>query len=344
MKKYILFLAFLFMQYVVIAQREYGSCDSTTYIFNTDTSVVAGRTKLYLFTNNTLMPLFDFTTSDTNDYIRDFDIAKPDLWYTVVGGKYIGMPSQLFKSTNRGQTWLLDTSYYNVANGAILPNDFLKCINNFQHLQGDTFMMFMNYYESGIIYSTNGGLTWTKWFDNQITHYQGMFACNNKYYIFGYEGDAFRAWMFGFDRHLLFSPDSTGLWQNFTPGGYHPPCSTVNDTVNCIYANPNISRCATYTYFKQWIDSLCSPLSTLDYDQSFVKVYPNPTNGILQIELLTHTNATIVFYNSMGTKVKTFELSSSRNRVDVSIFSKGMYYYQIIHDGKIYLKNKLWVN
>lgn len=344
MKKNLLFLVFLFMQYVVTAQREYGNCDSTTYVLNNDTSVVAGRTKLYLYTNSTLMPLFDFTTSDTNQYIRDFDIVKPDLWYTVVGGRYIGMPSQLFKSTNRGQTWQLDTSYYTVANGANLPNNFLKCINTMQHLQGDTLMMFMSYYESGIIYSTNGGQTWTKWFDNLISHYQGMFSCNNKYYIYGFQGDAFRAWMFSFDRQLLFSSDSAGLWNSFNSMSNHPPCSTMNDTVNCVYASANLSRCATYNFFKQRIDSLCSPLSTINYDQSFIKVYPNPTNGMLQIELSTHTNTTIVFYNSIGTKVKTFELSSFRNRVDVSTFSKGMYCYQIIHDGKIYLKNKLWVN
>jgi len=344
MKHYALLLFFVFFYSIAFAQREYGSCDSTTYTLNNDTTVVVGKTKLYLLTNNTLVPLFDFTTSDTNDYIRDFDIVKPDLWYTVVGGKYIGMPSQLFKSTNRGQTWQLDTSYYTIANGANLPNNFLKCINNFQHLQGDTFVMFMSYYESGIIYSTNGGQTWTKWFDNLISHYQGMFLCNNKYYIYGFKGDAFRAWMFGFDRQLLFSSDSVGLWNSFNSMGNHPPCSTMNDTVNCVYASANLSRCATYIYFKQWIDSLCSALSTLNYDQSFIKVYPNPTNGMLHIDLLAYTPTTIVFYNSMGTKVQIVELSKTLNWVDVSAFSKGLYYFQIMHDGKICLKDKLWIN
>lgn len=344
MKKNLLFLVFLFMQYVVTAQREYGICDSTTYVLNNDTSVVAGRTQLYLYTNNTLMPLFDFTTSDTNQYIRDFDIVKPDLWYTIIGSRYIGSPTQLYKSQNRGLTWSIDTNHFQASNSQLNSSQFLRSINNLQHLNGDTLMMFMHYYEAGILYSTDLGQTWTKWFDNLISHYQGMFSCNNKYYIYGFEGDAFRAWMFGFDRHLLFSSDSAGLWNSFNSMGNHPPCSTVNDTVNCIYANPNISRCATYNFFKQRIDSLCSPLSTINYDQSFVKVYPNPTNGMLHIVLLAYTAATIVLYNSTGTKVKTFELSSSSNRVDVSAFSKGLYYYQIIHDGKIYIKNKIWVN
>lgn len=66
--------------------------------------------------------------------------------------------------------------------------------------------MFMHYYESGIIYSTDAGNTWTKWFDNLIVHYQGMLTCNDRYYLYSFEGDAFRPWMFGFDKNLLLHP------------------------------------------------------------------------------------------------------------------------------------------
>lgn len=343
--KHILLLLFFIPSYsIAFAQRDYGICDSTTYMLNNDTTVVAGKTKLYLFTSNTLLPLFDFTTSDTNEYIRDFDIVKPDLWYTVVGGKYIGFPSQLFKSTNRGQTWQLDTSYYALANSTILPTNFLQCINNFQHLQGDTLILFMSYYESGIIYSTNGGLTWTKWFDNQIAHYQGMFACNNKYYIFGYQGDGFRAWMFGFDRPLLFSPDSTGLWQSYTPGGYHPPCSTVYDTANCIYPTPNISRCATYNFFKQRIDSLCAPLQLHDINKLDISIFPNPTKGYLQVDLKPNPETKFVLYNSMGQQINTFDLLFSKNKLDVVNFPTGIYFYHIIAQGNIISKGKLRID
>jgi len=179
------------------AQREFNVCDSTFYTFNSDTTIVAGKRQLYILSNSNLFPLFDFTTTNPDEYIRDFDILKPNLWYTVVGSRYIGSPTQLYKSINQGQSWDLDTNHFNASNvaflsPAFLSPAFLRSINNVQHLGGDTIVMFMHYYESGIIYSTDAGTTWTKWFDNLITHYQGMLECDNKYYIFGYEGDAFR--------------------------------------------------------------------------------------------------------------------------------------------------------
>lgn len=273
----------IFLQTNAFAQRGFGVCDSTSYTLNIDTTIIAGRNHLYLHTNNTTNILYDFTTLDSNEYIRDFDIIKPDLWYTVVGSRYIGYSSSLYKSINRGLSWTLDTNHYNAANAQSLSPQFLTSINNLQHLNGDTLLMFMYYYESGIIYSTDLGQTWTKWFDNLIAHYQGMFECNNKYYIFGYEGDAFPASMFGFEKNLLFTTDSTGLWSHFN-SIYHPPCYNGADTVNCIFAQNNLTRCDAYTFFKDKIDSICTPLSVNILDKNILRIYPNPFISKINIE------------------------------------------------------------
>lgn len=282
--KYLLLLSIVLFQTPSFAQREFGICDSTFYILNNDTTLIAGRSHLYTYSNNTLNVLYDFSTLDTNEYIRDFDIIKPDLWYTVVGLRYIGGPTRLYKSTNRGQIWSLDTSHYNTPNLEFVSQQFIQSINNLQHLNGDTLIMFMHYYESGIIYSTDLGLNWTKWFDNLISHYQGMFECDNKYYIFGYEGDGFRASMFGFDKNLLFSSDSTGLWNSFNNMGFHPPCYQGSDTLRCIYAPGNLTRCGAYNFFKNKINTLCAPVSTIVFTKSTVKIYPNPFNGKINTE------------------------------------------------------------
>lgn len=284
MARYIFLLSVVLFNNHCFAQREFGVCDSTSYALNADTTIIAGRHHLYLYSNNTLSTLYDFTSPDDREYIRDFDIIHPDLWYTVVGSRYIGGPTRLYKSTNGGQIWTLDTSHHNAANSGFLSPQFFQSINNLQHLNGDTLMMFMSYYESGIIYSTDLGLTWTKWFHNLISYYQGMFECNDKYYIFRYQGDGFRASMFGFDKNLLFTSDSTGLWNSFNHLGYHPPCYNGADLERCIFAPHNSTRCESYYYFENKIDTLCSALSIEDVNTIVYRVFPNPFHEKITVE------------------------------------------------------------
>lgn len=265
------------------AQREFGVCDSTIYTLNADTMVVAGRNRLYVYHNQQLAPLYDFATANPDEFIRDVDLVKPDLWFVVVGLRYIGGPTKLYRSINRGLSWQLDTAHFQASNAGLLPRAFFESINNLQHLQGDTLLMFVGYYQSGVIFSTDLGVTWKKWFDNLIAFYQGMFYCQGRYYIFGYEGDAFRASMFGFDRSALFSSDSTGLWNSFNNAGYHPPCYNGTDTVRCIFAPHTVGRCGSYQFFKARIDQMCGLVSVASQDRSAVKVYPNPFNDYVQV-------------------------------------------------------------
>lgn len=278
------FFLFILLHTKAFAQRDFAVCDSTTYILNSDTTIIAGKNHLYLHTNNSIITLYDFTSTDLNEYIVDFDIIKPDLWYTVVGNRYIGNPASLYKSKNRGKTWALDTNHYNASNAQLLSQQFLRSINNLQHLNGDTLIMFMHYYESGIIYSTDLGLTWTKWFNNLIAHYQGMFECNNQYYIYAYEGDGFKASMFGFNKNLLFTSDSTGLWKNYNLAGNHPPCYAGADTVNCIFAPNDKSRCETFNFFKNKIDTICTALMVNNLNKKNYNIYPNPFSNVIHIE------------------------------------------------------------
>lgn len=59
------------------------------------------------------------------------------------------------------------------------------------------------------------------------------------------------------------------------------------------------------------------------------KIYPNPTEGIINIEGLTKTKNSIVYiYNSLGKLILTKELKDSRI-IDVNDFSKGIYLLKI---------------
>lgn len=327
--KYIIIFLILLLQTPSFAQREFGVCDSTTYPLNNDTTVVAGRNILYLYFNNTLHSLYNFSSLDTNEYIRDFDIVDPNLWFTVVGSRYIGSETRLYKSTNKGANWSLDTSHYNASNVPPFfpPAEFVRSINNFQHLNGDTLLMFIGYYISGILYSTDLGQTWTKWFDNYISHYQGMFECDNKYYIYSFEGDGFRASMFGFNKNLLFSPDSTGLWVNFNPTGYHPPCYTGTDTINCNYPPFNLNRCDTYSFFKNRIDTLCSTLGVGIENNSKhnLRVYPNPFNTTIKIEGASGGEE----YHLINVYGQTMWTGKNIDQEDFSFLQPGLYFLQV---------------
>ncbi len=326
----ILFISLCYvLPFQSLAQRELNVCDSTYYELNIDTTIVAGKRDLYVYSNSILTPLYNFTTLDTADYIRDFDIIRPDLWFTIVGRSTIGFPTNLYKSIDRGQTWTLDTNHFSASNAQLVNADFLRSINNLQHLNGDTLIMFMHYYESGLIYSTDAGATWTKWFHNLITHYQGMFECGNKYYLYSFPGDGFRAWMFGFEKNLLFTPDTGGQWSSFSPMIYHPPCSVSNDTINCIYPPPFLSRCGVYNYFKNFIDSSCVLLNMNEIVDERIEIFPNPVQDVFTL-ISNEAIKQIEIFKTTGELIfNRTDLKTQQLQINLSDHAKGIYFVVI---------------
>lgn len=58
-----------------------------------------------------------------------------------------------------------------------------------------------------------------------------------------------------------------------------------------------------------------------------VKVYPNPTTGIIQIEgLLQNENTVVTIFNVMGQKLEQKELNTKESIIDLSTYKKGTYY------------------
>ena len=321
-------LVFLFLLNAGYAQREYNVCDSTFYNYVDDTTIVAGKRHLYFSTTGGGQVQFaDFTSADTSEYIRDFDVVQPDLWYTLVGLRYIGAPTRLYKSIDRGMNWVEDTSFYGATRfHPTSANSYYNSINQVQYLGNETIVLFVGYYESGVVYSTDNGATWREWFRNLISHYQGFLECNNKYYLYGFEGDAFRPWMFGFDKSLLFSPDTGGAWVSFA-NRYHPNCSgSVH--LDCVYPDPNLNRCGQYTYMKNYIDSMCTALSVPEMTvRNEPSVYPNPSNGRFEVVVKVGEVKEIRVHDMLGRAVKA-EISgigAGKRMVVMPTTAKGMY-------------------
>lgn len=64
-------------------------------------------------------------------------------------------------------------------------------------------------------------------------------------------------------------------------------------------------------------------------------VFPNPTNGLIKIEGVDLTNATIELINSLGEKIL---LPSSNDQIDLMDFPKGIYYLKIEKEEKTTFK------
>ncbi len=60
-----------------------------------------------------------------------------------------------------------------------------------------------------------------------------------------------------------------------------------------------------------------------------INVYPSPTSGTLFVDLLDSQTQSILIYNSTGKLIDTQQTSDIHHRIDVSHYSKGMYYMSI---------------
>lgn len=74
--------------------------------------------------------------------------------------------------------------------------------------------------------------------------------------------------------------------------------------------------------------------------QAELKVYPNPTTGVVTIET-AQANGSIEVYNLLGQQVTAVSLSSPSTMLNLSGHAAGVYYYRWVVDGKAVQSGKL---
>lgn len=65
-----------------------------------------------------------------------------------------------------------------------------------------------------------------------------------------------------------------------------------------------------------------------------LEIYPNPANEVLNISIakdIDLTNASISLFDVMGKEILNRKIESNTTLIDVSQYTKGVYFYQIIH-------------
>jgi hypothetical protein len=87
--------------------------------------------------------------------------------------------------------------------------------------------------------------------------------------------------------------------------------------------------------------SECVTISTVGVSEinsaDEIKVYPNPANDYLLINL-PYKSATIEVLNSLGSVVLLTQATNTINKIDFSAFPKGVYIIKIKHDGQVNLR------
>ena len=127
------------------------------------------------------------------------------------------------------------------------------------------------------------------------------------------------------------------------------------------YLWPNNYVGATYAeeiaYLKTWITDraawldanmfgTCDDLAVDENAYSRLRVFPNPSDGVVNIEFPTEvSNAQVMLYDATGRVLVTQHLSNTyATKLDVSTLPAGMYTYKVIEDTNHTTTGKLSVN
>lgn len=248
------------------AQRQWGLSDSTSYAVGGDTTLIAARHVLYRALPGDTTVLWDFTDAQEPDhFIRDVDHWSSSELYVLVGSRYIGHGTTLFKSIDAGATWQVDSSFFDAANEPPSLNQM--------SIVGDTAYLFNGYYSSEVLRSFDHGDTWQNWFSSLIAHYYGIIPCGAEAFLFGMVGDAFPPSMWQV-------PDT--LWQQ--QGGFFWSGCHNGNIPGCYYSL-DITYAAVVQHFDSIATSLCAAGLSLAEPEAAgdIRLVPNPATDQLTV-------------------------------------------------------------
>lgn len=101
---------------------------------------------------------------------------------------------------------------------------------------------------------------------------------------------------------------------------------TFNSAVNAANGNGNTSGDQIYTTFETFAEAVISDIS--DELAASIKMYPNPAQNYLNIELPEESSYRVVSIN--GAQMTSFIDASNNNNIDISDYKTGIYFVQII--------------
>lgn len=128
--------------------------------------------------------------------------------------------------------------------------------------------------------------------------------------------------------------------QFITIGNFYPDSVSSIDTVN----SEGTEWAAYYIDDVSVMADTATGMEELQKGNMKFKVYPNPTENEITIEYIPNKEqATLELYNLIGEQVGSYKLDKENNRKKISLlnYEAGIYFYQIILEGKIISEEKL---
>jgi hypothetical protein len=139
--------------------------------------------------------------------------------------------------------------------------------------------------------------------------------------------------------HVARYDDVGGAWSSLGTGTANGTNSNVNalsvdGTASYLYVGGSFTSAGGNTNIK-YIAKWAIPATRLTginevYGNTFVNVYPNPSNGTFSVAMQNVSDkARIEVYNLVGQKVYQSELNADKTQIDLSNQSAGIYLYKI---------------
>ncbi len=97
----------------------------------------------------------------------------------------------------------------------------------------------------------------------------------------------------------------------------------------------NSGLCGPYEAFITKFGNIPTGIQSNIVADAYVKIYPNPTNGWLQIEMPNRTSliSTIIIYDMLGRQTKQITVAKSEIEIDLTEMKDGIYFVQIENNG-----------
>jgi hypothetical protein len=92
-----------------------------------------------------------------------------------------------------------------------------------------------------------------------------------------------------------------------------------------------------------WIDDIIFPCSSFtnieEIENENIRIYPNPANDKINIELKNETKGNVVITNQLGQVVKEMNIDGKELTIDVEDLTSGIYFINVSNQRMKFLKN-----
>lgn len=133
----------------------------------------------------------------------------------------------------------------------------------------------------------------------------------------------------------MASVEASGVF-NFTwaPGNSNSPILMVSPVNNTSYTvvGTDQNNCSNTASVEITVQA-CVGIGSLSSSSKAVSVYPNPSSGIITLQFASEEKKQVDIVNSMGSSIYSAEITGDLKKIDLSEFSKGVYFVKIKGSG-----------